>query len=507
MHSVADDKPLKSRVIKTELVDWRALLFIQNDNFKALDSAAEKKLQNSILENEFMQPFYVWLDETTGRMYCLDGRHRILALHKMAAANIAVPHLLPATFIDCADKKEAARLVLVYSSMYAKVTEQGLFDFLEQYELQYETLKDVIDLPGLDDIEFQALYKEASTSDTVIPRSLTERFLIPPFSVLDTRQGYWQDRKKVWHQLFDSQETREDVQLVARSGQAPAIYQLRNTMREALGREPDWDEIIAYAKQKGMHLYEGASIFDPVLSEIAYKWFCPAGGSIYDPFAGGSVRGIVAAVCGFSYHGIDLRTEQVEANQRQAAKLSLSGAQWYAGDSKNVNDILPAGQLHDFVFSCPPYHDLEQYSDDPADLSNMDYATFCDAYWDIIRKSMQRLKQNRFACFVVGDIRDEKGFYRNFVTETTEAFLNCLDESGNTPNLYNEIILVNVAGSLPVRVGRQFGTYRKVGKMHQNVLVFYKGDPKKIKDEFPEIKLPEDLQALDNQPNIAVSYN
>lgn len=42
-------------------------------------------------------------------------------------------------------------------------------------------------------------------------------------------------------------------------------------------------------------------------------------------------------------------------------------------------------------------------------------------------------------------------------------------------------------------------------KMHQNVLVFYKGDPKKIKEEFPKIKVEEYLQELNYQPNIALS--
>jgi len=37
---------------------------------------------------------------------------------------------------------------------------------------------------------------------------------------------------------------------------------------------------------------------------------------------------------------------------------------------------------------------------------------------------------------------------------------------------------------LPVRVTKQFQAGRKIGKTHQNILVFYKGDPKKIKKEF-----------------------
>lgn len=39
-------------------------------------------------------------------------------------------------------------------------------------------------------------------------------------------------------------------------------------------------------------------------------------------------------------------------------------------------------------------------------------------------------------------------------------------------------MLVTAAGSLPIRAGRQFETSRKLGKTHQNVLVFAKGDPR-----------------------------
>jgi len=80
--------------------------------------------------------------------------------------------------------------------------------------------------------------------------------------------------------------------------------------------------------------------------------------------------------------------------------------------------------------------------------------------------------------FVVGDFRNEKGFYRNFVSDTIDAF----QSAGAT--LYNECILITVAGSLPIRVHKQFANNRKLGKTHQNVLIFFKGDPKTIQDEF-----------------------
>ena len=38
------------------------------------------------------------------------------------------------------------------------------------------------------------------------------------------------------------------------------------------------------------------------------------------------------------------------------------------------------------------------------------------------------------------------------------------------------MILVTSVGSLPLRAGKVFKSSRKVGKQHQNVLVFLKGD-------------------------------
>jgi hypothetical protein len=216
----------------------------------------------------------------------------------------------------------------------------------------------------------------------------------------------------------------------------------------------------------------GTSIFDPVLCELAYSWFSSPDASVLDPFAGGSVRGIVAAKLGRKYTGIDLRAEQIAANEAQAPNVVPDNLpRWITGNSENIATLAPGE--YDFLFSCPPYADLEVYSDNPEDISTMKYPEFLKIYRKIIAESVSMLKNNRFACFVVGDIRDKKGIYRNFVSDTISAF----QDAGAM--LYNEAILVTSVGSLPIRVGRQFDAGRKLGKTHQNVLVFIKGDAKK----------------------------
>jgi len=157
---------------------------------------------------------------------------------------------------------------------------------------------------------------------------------------------------------------------------------------------------------------------------------------------------------------------------------------WIVGDSRNLSELV--NSQFDFIFSCPPYYDLEVYSDNEHDLSTLGtYEEFIVDYRAIIAQSVQRLTDDRFACFAVGDIRDKKGIYRNFVSDTIAAF----QDAGAM--LYNEAILVTALGSLPIRAGRQFSAGRKLGKTHQNVLVFVKGDWRKATEACGPVKVME----------------
>lgn len=565
--------------------------------------------------------------------------------------------------------------------------------------------------------------------------ALSEKFLVPPFTVLDSKQGRWQDRKREWKAMSEG--------LVSDEGRDVTAF-------------PDHDSFTGDAARK---VGAAASVFDPVLCEIAYRWFNVPGGTVLDPFAGGAVRGVVASCLGYTYTGIDLREEQVAVNRvawtkvheqlsgvekpsvlepdpvcdpdeltpvqlvsgiwfkrddaftidgagtggkvrscwrlaqgatglvtagsraspqvnivagiakalgipcevhtpsgkigpevqmavengasliqhkaghnsviiaraREAAEakawteipfgmeclaaveatrtqvanlppgvkrvvvpvgsgMSLAGILWglrdqcldvpvvgivvgadpkkrlkeYAppewedmatliksevdyhdeapvqelhgvkldpiyeakcipylqegdllwvvgrrasakpaqvqvqvgpaptwiiGNSLEMNLLLPQEEQYDMIFSCPPYYDLEEYSDDPEDLSNLgSYEEFHRQYAEIIKLSVARLKPNRFAVFVVGDIRDKNGAYRNFVGHTIQAF----EDAGAV--LYNEAVLLNAIGTAALRANRYFTGMRKLVKCHQNVLVFWKGDPRLVKDVMPPVE-------------------
>lgn len=276
---------------------------------------------------------------------------------------------------------------------------------------------------------------------------LRDKYIEPPFTRLDSVGGKWQNRKNLWRSRGIKSEIGRESELVLRQ------------ITKAGGDMIDSREN-----------YTGTSIFDPVLCELMYHWFCETNGCILDPFAGGSVRGIVANYLSYKYTGLELRQEQVNSNREQALDiLPLENQpQWYCGDSDKLLD----GQWEhkfDFIFSCPPYMDLEKYSDLPDDLSTLSDADFDLKYSSIINKACKLLKNGCYAVFVVGDVRDKDGYYKDLITITKNAFYKA------GLKLYNEaIFLENGLNTAAMRADKQFTAGKKLVKVHQNVLVFKK---------------------------------
>jgi hypothetical protein len=263
--------------------------------------------------------------------------------------------------------------------------------------------------------------------------------MITPFSVLDTRTKEWKRKREEW---------------ISRYG-----------IQSELGREQTQSKTIFWDTPNTV------SIFDPVLCELMYDWFVPKGGRILDPFAGGSVRGIVAEEMGYKYTGIDLSQKQILANEKQSKKPT-----WIQGDADKVLFGMDGG--FDFVFTCPPYYDLEVYSDDKDDLSTMREGQFDSKLESILYKSTIKLKDNRFFGIVVSEVRNSYetgdyhiGSYKGLVHKTIQM----CERHGL--KFYNDMVLFNSQHQAS-RVGKTyFDRNRKIPSVHQNVLIFVKGNP------------------------------
>lgn len=305
--------------------------------------------------------------------------------------------------------------------------------------------------------------------------------------VLDTDGSFWNKEKK---------------------GRLGAVYNTRWSIRESVRGEVEPVDGDAIGPQNGEDdagFLNDTSIFDPVLCELIYTWFSPAGGSVLDPFAGGPTRGIMATKLGLEYHGHELRQEQVEANQVTANEIlglnEKDRVKWYQGDSNvtleqwetpgavdfSTTPPTPASENagFDLVLTCPPYFNLEVYSDDPADISNMDdYDAFLEIYRNIMHKAATKLKNDRFFAVVVGNVRGKAngGAYHTLVSDT----IRIMGIAGL--HLYNEAILKKPNGSAQFRARKQFTGSRKLVTCHEYLLIFCKGDPKKATEACGDIE-------------------
>lgn len=398
-------------------------------------------IADNIQENGFLRPVL------------LDGKNTIIGGH----GGVEAAKLLELPEIPCVRAEHlTGAQIRAYMLADNRLAEMSYYD-MEAVGKELAALSEMgfdLSLTGFDlaQVQEEAERLERELRRKECPTSLHDVFMAPPFSVLDTRQGYWQGRKKQW---------------------------LDYGIKSEVGRGDN----LTFAKSLQMGKNDnGTSVFDPVLCEVMYRWFNVPGGSVFDPFAGGSVRGVVAKCTGHPYLGIDLRAEQVESNRQNAAGLGLdsTGLEWACDDSRNMGQYIADGSA-DMVFTCPPYFDLEVYSDDPRDISGMDYEGFTAVFHEIMGKAAGKLKEGRFMVVVLSDVRGPGGCYRGIVGGLTGAL------QGQGLQLYNDMILFNVAGSASLRARRNMHN-RKVVRTHQNVLVYYKGDTGRIQEDFPALE-------------------
>lgn len=366
-------------------------------------------------------------------------------------------------------------------------------------EWDMAALNNMFDKETLDDWGLETWTEEGAWQPIGLPKnskpsvSLAERFVAPPFSILDTRQGYWQKRKKAWREIIgDLGESRQCTFIKSPEMRYKTLYEKSIEERKKLGISFT-EYLEKYVPKEVKESYKGVcsagvSILDPVMAETMCRWFGFENAKTFDPFAGDSVFGYVSAKLGNEFTGIEIREEQAMLNNERVEGMK---AKYINDDGQNVaKHIMYESQ--DLLFSCPPYFDLEVYSDLENDASNQDsYEDFIKILENAFKDSTKCLKNNRFAVICVGDVRNKtNGCYYDFCGDIKRIF----KEAGM--NLYNEIILIENSVTSPLRASNYMKT-RKVVKMHQNILVFYKGDANEIKNNYNVIEYAsEDLESF-----------
>lgn len=205
------------------------------------------------------------------------------------------------------------------------------------------------------------------------------------------------------------------------------------------------------------------SVFPAPLVEWILLRYAPPESCILDAFAGGAVRGVVSTIMGYQYHGVEIRKAQIDENHGVLKSLGLKGAVYHLSDGRYLDGI--EGPF-DVALTCPPYYDLEKYSNQPDDLSNLSsYEEFNAGMALSAVAHAKVMKPRAFVCIVVGLFRDKKGELIDFRAHTVENFR----EAGFT--FWQDIILSKNFGSAAKRSTNSWKGLKLV-PIHEHLLVF-----------------------------------
>ena len=234
--------------------------------------------------------------------------------------------------------------------------------------------------------------------------------------------------------------------------------------------------------ETGKSFNGNASVLDPVACEVILRFFMPTNGKrIYNPFGGGVQFGFIAGDYGYEYTASEIRQNQCDANNILCKDLKGS-AKWIKSDSSKYE---PEG-MFDLCFTCPPYYKVEEYIDydgviPDGELNNIPtYEEFRNTLFKGYKKAIEHLNDNSFFVVMTGDSRDKNGAYYGCEAEH-ELFFK---EQGL--HIYNKIVYLECEFTRLAHAKRTLD-YRKFPKREQKILVFYKGDMKKIKELYPPI--------------------
>jgi hypothetical protein len=165
-------KSLELKKMKTLKITCKGYATIELDKIitiqgqlKELSDENFNKLKNQILKQGFAAPFFLWSDN--GKMKCLDGTQRYRVLTVLREEGYTIPPL-PYVEIEAANEKQAAEKLLSFVSQYGKTTNDGLYEFMHEFELDKDVFNN-LEIPELNLEAFNEGYVEDEPKESQPP--------------------------------------------------------------------------------------------------------------------------------------------------------------------------------------------------------------------------------------------------------------------------------------------------------------------------------------------------
>ena len=238
-------------------------------------------------------------------------------------------------------------------------------------------------------------------------------------------------------------------------------------------------QIYDYSTRNQNVRWKGAiSMFPRDILEQLLDFYTERGDVFYDPFAGHNSRMEVSFRKGRNYIGWDCSKEFMKFNRKVREHLLKDNPEnltikLVEGDSRKIDE--PDNSV-DFIFSSPPYWNLEWYGDEPEQLGNLSYEDFMVGMTEVYAHCFRILKPGKFCIMNVNDFR-KGGKYYSYHVDTVNALKSVGFEQ------FDHIIL-HYPNAMRKSFPNQIWEEKLMPKGHEHLLVFLKPDPTK-KGAFP----------------------
>jgi hypothetical protein len=268
------------------------------------------------------------------------------------------------------------------------------------------------------------------------------------YETLKSRLGVWPTT--VWRHDHQARAHRELVALIGDSGEA----------RDECFTKTTDDRSVYRGKVT-------ASVFSPSLAAWILNLWAPREGLCFDPFAGGGTRAIMAAKHGLRYAGTELRAEEVSATLARCESAGVGDSvELMEADARCASSLLGRHSA-DFCLTCPPYYNLEVYSDDGRDLSNAPtYTDFLRGMSSVISETGKILRVGALSAWVVGLIRSPDGALLSLHHDITRL------HSIHGFSSLEEVVVSQENNGAIQRVGQFEKGHRHLVRTHEYVLLF-----------------------------------
>lgn len=148
-------------------------LTVLQGNLAEMSEKAHKKLREMFIRYGIRFASHVWKNK--GKNYIIDGTGRFKTLLNMKEEGFEIEPI-PCVIVEAKDMKEARRLILHGRDRFHETTDQGLYEFLAEAQLDFAEVKTEIEMPEIDLGKFGAEFFNEHATESAAQKTLKEVF-------------------------------------------------------------------------------------------------------------------------------------------------------------------------------------------------------------------------------------------------------------------------------------------------------------------------------------------